>query len=215
MLVLACVLFAGIVWTSLFAQVDAENRPEYFAQPTDQHPAAVDRLPNNGLAGAGGWPIWGGSAHRNHVASGRQPKDFDFTAKRNIVWNTTLATAIYSSPVVSDGKVFVGTNNGIGLDRRRPKEKDYSCLNCLDEATGKLLWQYASDKLPVGRVHDWPEIGLCSTSCVIGDRLWVVTNRCEVVCLDTNGFYDGENDGAVVDEPEQTPLDQLRGIRRR
>jgi hypothetical protein len=37
----------------------------------------------------------------------------------------------------------------------------------------------------------------CSTPAVDGDRLWYVTNRGEVVCLDTAGFADGEDDGAV------------------
>ena len=35
-----------------------------------------------------------------------------------------------------------------------------------------------------------------------GDRLWFVTSRGEVRCLDTAGFYDDdENDGPFVDEP--------------
>jgi len=35
---------------------------------------------------------------------------------------------------------------------------------------------------------------------VVGNRLWFVTNRCEVVCLDAEGFRDGENDGLLQDE---------------
>jgi outer membrane protein assembly factor BamB len=107
---------------------------------------------------------------------------------------------------VSGGKVFIGTNNGAGLNPAHPKEKDMSCLVCFDEATGKFLWQYASEKLPAGG-HDWPNIGLCSTACVDGDRVWIVTNRCEVVCLDVNGFRDGENDGPFSDEPAPAKID--------
>jgi len=33
---------------------------------------------------------------------------------------------------------------------------------------------------------------------VEGDRLWFVTNRGEVICLDTKGFSDGEDDGPVT-----------------
>ncbi|MHB8899608.1 MAG: outer membrane protein assembly factor BamB family protein [Thermoguttaceae bacterium] len=36
-----------------------------------------------------------------------------------------------------------------------------------------------------------------------GDRLWIVTNRGEVVCLDTEGFHDGENDGPYLTEPNE------------
>src|SRR5258708_7785870 len=65
---------------------------------------------------------------------------------------------------------------------------------------GKFLWQDSSEKLPTGRVHDWPMQGICATPLVEGDRLWFVTSRGEVVCLDTEGFYDGENDGPFTGE---------------
>ena len=32
-----------------------------------------------------------------------------------------------------------------------------------------------------------------------GDRLWIVNNRSEVVCLDTSGFYDDQDDGPTKD----------------
>ena len=66
--------------------------------------------------------------------------------------------------------------------------------------SGDFLWQLTCDKLPSGRVNDWPLQGICSAPFVDGDRLYVVTNRCELVCLDTEGFADGENDGDVQDE---------------
>lgn len=155
----------------------------------------------------GEWPMWGRSSHRNHVASGRLPTEWDLTTGLNVLWTAKLGTQSYSSPVVAGGKAFIGTNNGSGLDPRRPSDHDLSCLVCLDQTTGKLLWQFASEKLPAGRVHDWPGIGLCSTACVEGDRLWIVTNRCEVVCLDTNGFRDGENDGDFTAEADRTEID--------
>ncbi|MGE3182450.1 MAG: PQQ-binding-like beta-propeller repeat protein, partial [Phycisphaerae bacterium] len=55
------------------------------------------------------------------------------------------------------------------------------------------------DKLPTGRVNDWPEQGICSTACVVGNRLYYVSNRCELVCADVNGMNDG-NDGPYKDE---------------
>ena len=58
-----------------------------------------------------------------------------------------------------------------------------------------VLWQATSEKLPTGRVNDWPYQGVCSSPMVDGERLYYVTNRCEVVCLDTEGFRDDENDG--------------------
>ena len=71
----------------------------------------------------------------------------------------------------------------------------WAACSCFDIKDGKFLWQHSSEKLPTGRVHDWPEQGVCSAPLVEGDRLWFVTNRGEVRCLDTEGFHDGENDG--------------------
>ena len=45
-----------------------------------------------------------------------------------------------------------------------------------------------------------PMQGVSSRPLVEGDRLWDATSRCEVVCLDTAGFLDQENDGPVQDE---------------
>ena len=59
---------------------------------------------------------------------------------------------------------------------------------------GEFLWQMAHDKLPAGRVNDWPQQGVCSTPFVEGDRLYYTSNRA-IVSLDTEGFRDRENDG--------------------
>jgi outer membrane protein assembly factor BamB len=64
----------------------------------------------------------------------------------------------------------------------------------------KFLWQHSSEKLPTGRVHDWEQQGICCAPLVEGKRLWFVTSRGEVVCCDTEGFYDNENDGPYVEE---------------
>ena len=106
-------------------------------------------------------------------------------------------TAIRSSP---SGRLFVGTNNSGGYLARYPAEVDLGCLIAFDEQTGAFLWQDSSEKLPTGRVHDWPLQGICCAPLVEGKRLWYVTSRGEVVCLDTEGFYDGEDDGPVQGE---------------
>ena len=70
---------------------------------------------------------------------------------------------------------------------------------CLDEKTGELKWQLVIPKLGAGKVSDWEYIGICSSAAIEGDKVYVVTNRCEVVCLDINGLADG-NDGPFKDE---------------
>jgi outer membrane protein assembly factor BamB len=54
---------------------------------------------------------------------------------------------------------------------------------------------------------DWPEQGVCSSPAVEGKRLYYVSNRGELVCLDTEGFTDGRNDGPFQDEVHKGPTD--------
>src|SRR5262245_28148156 len=116
----------------------------------------------------------------------------------NIKWVSPLGSQTYGNPVIANGKIFVGTNN---TGEHRPKIKgDKGVVMCLDEKTGKMIWQATHDKLPSGRVNDWPEQGICSTACVVGDKVYYVSNRCEVVCADINGFTDGKNDGPYKEE---------------
>ena len=107
---------------------------------------------------------------------------------KNIKWVAQLGFKSYGNPVVANGKVFVGTNNGAGYLKRYPAEVDLGVLLCFDEKTGKFLWQDSNEKLPTGRVNDWPDEGLCCAPLVEGNRLWYVSNRGEVQCLNTEGL---------------------------
>jgi outer membrane protein assembly factor BamB len=150
------------------------------------------------------WPMWGGWTARNNTPEGKNiPIKWDAEKKTNIKWTAKLGSQTYGNPVVANGKVYVGTNNGNGYIKRYPPSVDLGCLLCFDEKTGKFLWQHSNPKLPQGRVNDWPQQGVCSTPYCDGDRLWYVTNRGEVVCLDANGFYDGKNDGPYTAEPNE------------
>ena len=155
---------------------------------------------------AGDWPMWGGTPSRGMAADEKGlPADpdpgqkqsngqFDPATARNLKWAFRLGTITCGSPVIADGKVFVGTNNGsLGTSRFRG---DYGILLCLNEATGKGVWQLAVPGVP----HMfYPQLGICSTPAIEGNRLYLVTNRCEVLCLDANGMADG-NDGPFRDE---------------
>ncbi|MFQ5732852.1 MAG: PQQ-binding-like beta-propeller repeat protein [Planctomycetaceae bacterium] len=149
------------------------------------------------------WPMWMGWSHKNNTPEGKNiPTDWDVKTGRNIKWSAKLGSQTYGNAVVANGHVYVGTNNGAGYLKRYPPNKDLGCLLCFDEKTGKFLWQHSTTKIPAGRVNDWPEQGICCAPYVDGDRLWYVTSRGEVVCLDTQGFYDGlQNDGPFKTEP--------------
>ncbi len=125
-----------------------------------------------------------------------------------------LGSETYGNPTVANGKVYVGTNNGAGyLKTTYPNTLDLGVLLCFNEKDGKFLWQHSSQKLPAGRVNDWPNQGICCAPLIDGDRLWYVTSRGEVVCLDTEGFLDGEDDGIKstevlkTDEEKKTSAD--------
>ena len=184
-------------------------------QPTSEPP--VDDKADAALAETGEitkeWPQWGGNSARNNVPVAKniptewEVGEIDFDTgewkqegSKNIKWVARVGSQTYGNPVVAGGKVYVGTNNGAGYLERYPDDVDLGCLLCFSEADGKLLWQHSSEKLATGRVHDWPLQGICCAPLVEGDRLWFVTSRGEVRCLDTEGFHDDENDGPVKDE---------------
>ncbi len=154
----------------------------------------------------GDWIMWGGTADRNMVSSMTDlPLEWDVNAGTNVKWVAALGSQTYGNPVVANGKVFVGTNNEALYDKEMPGDK--GVLVAINEADGKFLWQMVSDKHPAGRVNDWPFQGVCSSPLVDGDVLYYVTNRGEVLALDTEGFLDGENDGPYQDEQYKSPHD--------
>jgi outer membrane protein assembly factor BamB len=143
------------------------------------------------------WPMWGGTPQRNMVSSIKElPSSWDVKSGKNIKWKAEIGNVSYGNPVVSGGKVFLGTNNA------HPKNPaitgDKGVLMCFRESDGKFLWQAISDKLK--NEIDWGEQGVCSSPAVEGKRLYYVTNRGELMCLDTEGFMDGKNDGPYQDE---------------
>lgn len=147
----------------------------------------------------GNWNMWGGTPDRNMVSDEMNtPTEWDVKSGKNIKWMADLGSQSYGNPVVSGGKILVGTNNE---GRRNPNiEGDRGVVMCFRESDGEFLWQATHSKLPSGRVNDWPLQGVCSSPYIDGDRAYYVSNRCEVVCVDLEGFYDGENDGAIQDE---------------
>ena len=143
-------------------------------------------------------PQWGEAWTRNMVSREEGiPATFDPETGANIRWTAKLGTEAHSTPVVADGRVYIGTNNQHPRDPKH--EGDRGVLMCFDEATGKLLWQLVVPKREEDPYFDWPKSGISSPATVEGDRVYIVTNRGEVACLDANGLTDG-NDGPFLDE---------------
>ncbi|MBI4564516.1 MAG: PQQ-binding-like beta-propeller repeat protein [Planctomycetes bacterium] len=156
------------------------------------------------------WPNWGRDNTRNMVSGEKglpdsfQPgrlkegtEEIDLATTKNVRWVAKLGSQSYGNPTVAGGRVFLGTNNESPRD---PKLKgDRAVVMCLDEKMGEFLWQLAIPKLGTGKVSDWEYLGICSSPAVEGDRVYLTTNRCEVVCLDVHGMANG-NDGPFTDE---------------
>ncbi|MDD4269128.1 MAG: PQQ-binding-like beta-propeller repeat protein [Thermoguttaceae bacterium] len=156
---------------------------------------------------AGDQPQWGERFSRNMVSAETGLADrFDPSSGLNIQWSVPLGSQTYSTPVISGGKVLIGTNNNAPRDPRH--QGDRGVMMCFDQADGRLVWQLVVPKLEGDIYLDWPRAGICSPATVEGDRVYTVTNRDEVVCLDLDGMADG-NDGPFQEEGRHSaPGDQ-------
>jgi outer membrane protein assembly factor BamB len=155
--------------------------------------------------GKGDWPMWGGTPDRNMVSNMKGlPVDWDIKTKKNVKWVAELGSQSYGNAVVANGVVLVGTNNESPRD---PKQAgDRGVLMAFSEATGEFLWQQTHEKLSSGRANDWPYQGVASSPLVENGRVYYVSNRGVLWCLDIKGFSDG-NAGPVTDEKLNGPKD--------
>ena len=159
-------------------------------------------------AHAADWTQWGGSIYRNMISDeknlpdswdpgpkNKETEEYDTTKSKNLKWIAKIGSQTYGNPTVSGGKIFIGTNNTSPRDEKR--KDDAGVLMCFNEEDGKFLWQLTTPKLKSGKVNDWELLGICSSPTVDGDRVYVVTNRCELLCLSVDGLAPGTYDLAV------------------
>jgi len=146
--------------------------------------------------------MWGGTLDKN-MASPATGMDFDvepgkkvpgteevdLSTAKGLKWATKLGSQSYGTPTIANGRIYVGTNNESPRDEANIGDR--GVIYCFDEKTGEFLWQLASAKLGAGKVSDWEFLGMCSCPTIEGDRGYVITNRCEVVCFDVKGMADG------------------------
>ena len=152
------------------------------------------------VAMAADWPHWGGSQGVNAGSETGLPALFgpgmrtrthlgvDEASTQNVDWVARIGTENYSTPTVSQGRVLIGANDG-AIDDPRYEITEGGVLLCLDEKTGALLWRLVLPKLEIDRKlvsedFDDMDLGVCASATVDGDLVYLVTNRCEVLCLD-------------------------------
>ncbi len=152
-------------------------------------------------------PQWGERYTRNMISPETGlPDHFNLESGEGIRWSAGLGGGSYGSPIIAQGCVFIGCNNSEPRDSRR--QGDLGILLCLEEKDGRLRWQLASPHIGGDDYLDWPGVGICSEPSVEADRVYTVTNRGEVVCLDLMGLADG-NDGPYMEEGRHaTPDDK-------
>jgi outer membrane protein assembly factor BamB len=157
-------------------------------------------------APAADWPQWCGTDGKNMVSPERGlPESFvpgekrskeasiDRATAKNVQWGVKVCDALYSSPSVAGGKIFIG-----GL------EAHDGVFTCLDAASGKILWRWKAPPREAPReingfaigIREIPhQLGVCSTAAIDGDRAYFVSNRFQVVALDVAGQPPGAEAG--------------------
>ena len=160
---------------------------------------------------AADWPQWGGSPARNNTPDGKNiPVEWNvgkFDQKsgrwladsaKNIRWVARLGSTSYGTPTSwPTARSSAPPTTAAGWLKQYPANVDLGCLLCFRQSDGQFQWQLSREKLAADRL-DYPDQGICCSPLVEGKRLWVVTNRCEVVCLKTEGSKTHANEADVV-----------------
>ena len=137
----------------------------------------------------------------------------------NVKWmadvdTSTWAPGFASGPAVAGGKVFIGSNNRLDRVERirsvapvdtNPQPGDLATPDLPQRAKRGIFMAVFQPPGFVTRGPTGKGNAMAGTPYVEGERLWLVTNRQEVVCLDTEGFHDQENDGPYRKEPAAGP----------
>lgn len=180
---------------------------------------------------AADWPQWCGNDARNAVSAetglpaGFVPRPAPAKAAEptdaagappvapeptQLKWKRRLNTHAYGGPVVVNGKIYLSINDRAGGGE----------VVGLEEATGKELWHLTIPRM----VTEWKEfnyddlsLGVCSTPTLADGRLYVVSNRDEMLCLDPDGrVHSAEPDVvrqvAGSDQPPMTTDSDAVGI---
>jgi len=173
-------------------------------------------------AQAADWPQWGGSDGKNMVSEEKglpdsfvpgekdpQGAGIKMETTKNVKWVARLGGLTCSTPTVAGGRVFIGT-----------MRDEQGAFLCLDERTGKTLWQWVAPARQVPATMDgrrfefgrFPkQLGICSTAAVGGDRVYIVTQRLEVLCLGTSGRPKGSGASAPAANPPQGAAEKAPG----
>jgi outer membrane protein assembly factor BamB/HEAT repeat protein len=128
---------------------------------------------------------------------GNPPVDWDTATGRNIVWSVELGNETFGRPVVAGDAVYVGTDNARNMNPAYQEES--GVLMAFRATDGKFLWQDVAPRVERG-LREFLLPSTTSAPYVEGNRLYYVTADCQLRCLDTQRFRDGENIGPYREE---------------
>ena len=167
------------------------------------------------------WVCMGGDGSRNNVNTRAKnlPADFSADDQKNpaLLWKLVTGTRSYGQPVCAGGYILTGTNNDHPQNPRdatidekgKAIGEDKGILLCVNAQTGAFVWQAIHDMLPGGTATDWPRIGIPSTPYVDAHRVYYMSNRCELVCADLEGFSNGNQGISTEQYKDRTDADIL------
>ena len=150
---------------------------------------------------------WGGNGPSPNSVSAAKNLPASLSAE-NLAWEIRLGSHQYSIPTIDRGRIYLGVNDG-GVTRDGYQSSGGGSVLCLDLATGKPIWELPVPRYAGGTRNpyyfDHWKCGICSGPVVIGDRVYVVSNRGDVLCLDRHGQANG-NTGPFTDEASYMAL---------
>jgi len=144
--------------------------------------------------------LWGGSTNSNMSSDARNlPAD---PANTPPLWEIKTGTHQYSIPTINRDRIFIGASDN-SVQRPGCEPTGGGVLICADRTTGKLIWQMPSPRFFAGikppyHFDQW-RCGICSGPVVDGNRVYIITGRGEIMCLDRDGQANG-NDGPFTNE---------------
>lgn len=150
------------------------------------------------------WPEFHGGSHAGTRDKVNLPTEWSTT--KNVAWSKEIPGLAWSSPVTWKGKVFLTTvirdgkpetaetaKKGLyfgGEKKTAPDESFTWKVYCLDEETGKILWEKVSHQGKADRGKHIKNSYASETPVVDGERLYI--------CFGNIGLFTYDHDGNLL-----------------
>ena len=128
------------------------------------------------------WPEFRGPTGQGHATTTKLPLEWSST--QNVAWKQPVPGRGWSSPSLAGGRLFLTSAVGEGGESKRSLR-----ALCLDEPTGKILWDVAlfdQDASAAPRIHG-KNSHASPTPLVADGRVYVHFGHQGTACLDLNG----------------------------